>query len=452
VKRKVPQPLRADALDFAPALLRVQVAAPSPMPRVVAALAASFIVAMLAWAAVARLDVVAVAPGRVVSSAFIQILQPAEGGVVRELTVREGDHVREGQVLARLDTRISDADDGHVARRLAERRLEVKRLDAELGGTGRIDADTAPPALLSQAVARLESRRAAFAEEIRAERAAVARAEGDLASARAQLARVLGTTPLLREQADAWAQLVKEGFAGRLQAQERQRQLLDSEGEAVALRAAVETSTAALSQARARLAQREADHRQHLLRERSEAAAEADRLDTEHRKLGVRRASLELRAPRAGIVKDLATHTVGAVVQPGTMLMSVVPTDAPLEAEVRVSDLDAGRVQVGQPVQLKIAAYAFQRHGTLGGTIRHVGPDASSGNDSAADATRGGTVSGGYRAFVALDSDALEHAGKRLPVIAGMLVSAEVQLGTRTVLETLLAPVAKTWHEAGREP
>lgn len=452
MKRKPTETLRADVLDFAPALLRVEATPPSPLPRAVGALAAGFLVAVLVWAAVARLDVVAVAPGRVVSSAFIQILQPAEGGVVRELTVREGDHVREGQLLARLDTRISDADDGHVARRLAERRLEVKRLDAELGGDVRIDGDNAPPALLAQAVARLGSRRAAFAEEVRAERAVVARAEGDLAAARAQLARVLGTTPLLREQADAWAQLVREGFAGRLQAQERQRQLLDSEGEAVALRAAVEASMGAVAQARARLAQREAEHRQLLLRERSEAAAEADRLDAEHRKLGVRRASLELLAPRAGIVKDLATHTVGAVVQPGTMLMSVVPTDAPLEAEVRVSDLDAGRVQVGQSVQLKLATYAFQRHGTLGGTIRHLGPDASSGNESTPDAMRGGASSGGYRAFVALDSDALEHAGKRLPVIAGMLVSAEVHLGTRTVLETLFSPVAKTWHEAGREP
>jgi len=130
-----------------------------------------------------------------------------------------------------------------------------------------------------------------------------------------------------------------------------------------------------------------------------------------------------------------------------------VPTDAPLEAEVRVGDVDVGRVHAGQAVQIKVAAYAFQRHGTLGVKIRQVGPDASAAlTDSTADATQAGAAAGGYRAFVALDSDVLEHAGERLPVIAGMLVSAEVHLGTRTVLETLFAPVAKTLHEAGREP
>jgi len=443
--------LRADALDFAPALLRVEVTPPSPLPQMVGRLAAGFLVVVLGWAAIARIDVVAVAPGRVVSSAFVQILQPAEGGVVRELLVREGDRVQEGQVLARLDTRISDTDADQTRHRLAERRLDVRRLDAEIRGDRQLIVTGEQTALAAQAIARFESRRAAVAEELRAERAAVARAEGDLAAARAQLARVAGTTPLLREQAEAWAQLVREGFAGRLQAQERKRLLLESEGEAVALSAAVVSAEAVLSQARARLAQREADHRQQLLRERSEALAEAERFDAEHRKLAVRRASLDLLAPRAGIVKDLATHTLGAVVQPGTMLMSVVPTDAPLEAEVRVEDSDAGRVRVGQPVRLKIAAYGFQRHGTLGGTIRHIGPDASAGGDASADAARGAPP-GGYRAFVALDADALEHAGERLPVISGMLVSAEVHLGTRTVLETLFAPVAKTWHEAGREP
>lgn len=443
--------LRAEALEFAPSLLRVEVTPPSPLPRMVGRLAAGFVVVVLGWAGIARLDVVAVAPGRVVSSAFVQILQPAEGGVVRELLVREGDRVREGQVLARLDARISDADGTQVEQRLAERRLDVRRLDAEIRGDRRLVVNGEPATLAAQAVARFESRRTAVAEELRGERAAVARAQGDLGAARAQLARVSGTTPLLREQAEAWAQLVQEGFAGRLQAQERKRLLLESEGEAVALRAAVDSAEAVLSQARARLAQREADHRQHLLRERSEAQAEAERLDAEHRKFGVRRASLELLAPRGGIVKDLATHTLGAVVQPGTMLMSVVPTDAPLEAEVRVGDLDAGRVRVGQSVRLKLAAYGFQRHGTLGGTIRHVGPDASAGTESPADAARG-EGAGGYRAFVALDADVLEYAGERLPVIAGMLVSAEVHLGTRTVLETLFAPVAKTWREAGREP
>jgi HlyD family secretion protein len=254
--------------------------------------------------------------------------------------------------------------------------------------------------------------------------------------------------PLLAEQAEAWSQLVAEGFAGRLQAQERVRLHLEGARELEAATASADGARAAAAQARQRLAQRESEHRQQLLTARAEVQADLDRLVAELRKQDVRRELLVLHAPRAGVVKDIATHSIGAVVQPGTVLLSLVPTDAPLEAEVHVSDHDAGFVREGQAVHVKVGAFAFQRYGMVGGTVRHVGPDAIDPRGTGGDAD---APPGGYRAFIALDREALDHEGRRLPLVAGMLVAAEVQLGTRSVLDYVLSPVAKTAMEAGRE-
>ena len=89
---------------------------------------------------------------------------------------------------------------------------------------------------------------------------------------------------------------------------------------------------------------------------------------------------LELKAPQAGVVKDLATHTTGTVVQPGTVLLTLVPQDEILRAEVWVSNEDIGFVRQGQPVKLKFAAFPFQKYGMVDGTVEHVSADAADNN------------------------------------------------------------------------
>jgi HlyD family secretion protein len=168
---------------------------------------------------------------------------------------------------------------------------------------------------------------------------------------------------------------------------------------------------------------------------------------------------LELRAPQAGIVKDLATHTVGTVVQPGTVLLSLVPENEPLIAEVTVRNDDVGFVFAKQPVKLKVAPYPFEQYGLIDGTVSVVEPDsdnqadngksanAKSGNDKSDDEQQ----HSGYKALVALNEQTLVAQGKSYPLVPGMQVTAEINQGSRTVMEYLLSPVARTLHDSGRE-
>ncbi len=155
---------------------------------------------------------------------------------------------------------------------------------------------------------------------------------------------------------------------------------------------------------------------------------------------------IELRAPQAGIVKDVATHTPGAVVGAGTLLVTLVPAGEELVAEVLVRHEDAGFVHPGQEARVKLASYPFQKYGTIDGRVVHVAADAIEPTTD-----RAASAPSGYRARIALASQALRTEESSMALASGMLVVAEIRLGERRVVEYLLSPLQKAWHEAARE-
>jgi len=121
--------------DFLPALQRVQERPPSPLGRTLLWTVLALVAATIAWAALARLDIVAVADGKLVPAGYLKIVQPTEQGVVKEILVREGEAVREGQVLMRMDAALSEADARALATEYHAKRLALARADAQLAGT-----------------------------------------------------------------------------------------------------------------------------------------------------------------------------------------------------------------------------------------------------------------------------------------------------------------------------
>jgi len=160
-----------------------------------------------------------------------------------------------------------------------------------------------------------------------------------------------------------------------------------------------------------------------------------------------RRGLLELRAPQAGIVKDLATYTAGTVVAPGTILMTLVPEGDRLVAEGWGSNQD---------VKVKLAAFQFQKYGMVEGKVLHINADATEAPSAniRSDALAGRDRPMGplaFRALVALEAQELVAGAARYALAPGMQVSGEIHLGTRSILEYVLSPVQKAWHEAARE-
>ncbi|MBZ0126124.1 MAG: HlyD family type I secretion periplasmic adaptor subunit [Rhodocyclaceae bacterium] len=445
----------ADPADFSPPLVRLQELPPSPLGRRVLYVLLALLVALLLWSAVGRLDIVAVAEGKLVPHSFLKIVQPAEAGIVREILVREGERVAQGQVLMRMDARLSEADRRILETDFSRKTLTLSRIDAELGQAAFKAGPGAPVALVREIESQFHANRAALKAALAEERAKLEKARREMAAAQQVKAKLAETLPHYRAQDAAFEKLSKDGFAGPLMASDKKRERIEKEQELATQEHVIESARATIAQSEKRLAQISADNRRQLFAERNEIQGQVDRLEQERDKQAHREGLLELKASQAGVVKDIATHTAGTVVQPGTVLLTLVPLDDVLRAEVWVSNQDIGFVRQGQPVKLKLAAFPFQKYGMVEGTVEHVSADAVDGN--AQGQHNGGGESGAkaaqltYRALVALKSMQLEQDNERLSLTAGMQATAEILLGTRSVLEYLLSPVQKAWHEAGRE-
>ncbi|MGH8710005.1 MAG: HlyD family type I secretion periplasmic adaptor subunit [Burkholderiales bacterium] len=446
--------LQADALDFAPAILRAQHQTPSPLPKLVLYTVLVLFGVILLWAIFGRLDIIAVAQGKLVPQSFLKIVQPADSGIVKELLVKEGDEVREGQVLIRMDTSISEADNKTLQSELALKSLQLRRIEAELSGAPLKKEAGDSPALFAKVEAQYRERRQAYLDGLQQEQAALRKAKEDLSSAMEIQDKLTQTLPAYRQQEEAFAKLAKDGYATKLMALEKSRDRIEKEQDLRAQNYNVASLKASIAQSEKKIAQITSTYRSQLQNEQVEAQGQYEKLQQDWEKQSHRHALLELKAPQEGIVKDLATHTVGSVVSPGTVLLTLVPHNDPMRAEVWVTNLDAGFVRPRQPVKLKFASYPFQKYGMVEGEVLQVSPDASEAPAAKSDKNNpssDNSVQGGFRTIVSLKAPYLERDGAKYQLSPGMQVSAEINLGSRTVLEYLLSPIQKTMHEAGRE-
>ena len=446
----------AEAIEFAPGLLGIQESPPPKLPRAVIYTVAALCAAILLWATVGRLDIVAVAEGKLVPQTYVKIVQPAEAGIITEILVKEGDAVEAGQVLVRLDPTLSGADQQTLVHELAMRRLALRRIDAELAGTALSAQKGDDPVLLTQVQLQGAQRRQAYHDALAQEAAQRRRLEQDLSASQETLKKLKATLPSYEQSATAHRKLVAEGFLSPLAGNEKEREAIEKEQDLKSQAATAEGLVAGIAAQDKKIAALTSNYRSQLLTERTEVMSSLSRLEQDTRKAGFRQTLLELRAPQAGVVKDLATTSRGAVVQPGMVLLTLVPKGELLVAEVQIKNEDVGFVQPGQEVQLKLAAYPFQKYGLMQGTVVTVAADAQAiAQNNGMSLPQGVGSAAGYKAIVRLKMQKLETQNgderKQYPLEPGMQVTAEINQGHRTVVEYLLSPVSKAVHEAGRE-
>jgi hemolysin D len=445
---------KSDNSDFAPGLLSIQESPPQRLPRVIFYLVSLLFLLLMLWAIFAKLDIVAVAEGQLVPQTYLKIVQPNEAGRVSEILVREGDSVQAGQVLMRLDPTLIQTDLNVLNIDSASKRLAFRRIDAELSGLPFLKRTGDPTDVFDQVFLQYKSHRQAYQEAISQELTAIEKAKNDLAAANEVLEKLKAVVPLYKQTEAAHKKLVTDGYVAEITMREKERDRIEKEGELKAQIATVASIRNTISISEKKLAQVKSNYESQLLNEKVELSSQMNKLKGEVAKQAVRENLLELKAPQAGVVKDLATSTVGTVVQPGQVLMTVVPKDEPLLAEVSLRNEDVGFIRAGQNVKVKLAAYPFQKYGMLEGSVKLVGPDASAPQDQGQrmGQSSANVVPQTFRALVALNTQALTApSGELLKLNPGMQLSAEIHQNQRTVLEYLLSPVQKVKHEAARE-
>lgn len=443
--------------DFAPGLLGIEHAPPSPLPRMVLRGVLLLLLILIIWSAFGRLDIVAVAEGKLVPITYLKIVQPADSGIVREIAVREGQQVQAGQVLVRMDANISQADSQTILSELQHKQLELKRIESELAGTPFRKDKQDSTELFAHVEAEYYANRKALNDALEQEQAALEKARQELAASLEIQHKLEQTLPNYKAQEEAFAQLGQKGFAGNLMVLDKQRERIEKEQDLRSEEYTAQSLKATITQTEKRLAQIQSDYRQKLQSEKAQLYADVQKLKQDWARQSHKNSLLELKAPQAGVIKDLATHTPGTVVSPGTVLMTLVPVHEALQAEVWVKNEDAGFVREQQPVKIKLTAYPFQKYGMIDGEVTHISADADDAKANGNGRLQGGEEStppsgqSNYRALVKLKTQKLNTEDASHLLSPGMQVAAEIKLSDQTVLEYLLSPVRKAFHEAGRE-
>ncbi len=420
---------------------------------------------LLIWAAVGELDIIATAEGKLIPQTSIKIVQPAENGIVQDILVKEGQRVEAGQVLMRMDGKTSEADTRTLQAELHNKDLQLRRIDAELSGQGLAGKANDSAALFAQVTAQHRDRNQNYQDTLSAEREQLRRAQSELQANKETLTKLRQSVPVLKATADGYQSMGKDGYVANLQVQDKVREYQERAQDLKSQESTVTSLEAAVAQSNKKIEQITSNYRSTLQNERVEAQVLQKKMVEELNKQLHRANYLELKAPQAGIVKDLGTHTLGTVVSPGTIMLTLVPDKEPLVAEVQVKNDDVGFILEGQSAKLKLMAYPFQKYGMLVAKVNHIGPDAQDAGGSQNAPTNNPQSSGtgksgnmgapassaNYKALVTPNAQALVAQGQSFKLLPGMQVVAEIHLGRRTVLEYLLSPVKQTLQTSGRE-
>jgi hemolysin D len=435
---------------FLPAALEIMDTPPKPLGRITLWLIIAAAFFAIGWASFSKVDVVAVAEGRIAPRGKLQSVEASEAGVVTALLVREGDKVAKGEPLIRLDPTYADADADAARNELATARLQRARSLALLDYVdGKSDytalVEEAPEGLQAAELRLITSRISQYENRAAGIIARRQAAEQARAQARTEMNRINETLPLLMQQFTARRDLAKDGYASRLSVVELEERI-------TTLKYALKTQELEEKKSYAEIRTLEREAAQHEQEFRVAAAAELSEAEaiiatrTEILEKAERRSALQtLTAPVSGTVNEVSLTTIGELAEPGQPLITLVPEGDELIVESFLLNKDVGFIHQEQDVVVKLEAYPFTRFGMLKGKVETISADAI------VDQQRGLV----YPARIRITGNEVRVpiAGevREATLSPGMAATVEIKTGKRRVISFILSPIAKAVREAGRE-
>lgn len=411
------------------------------LSRAVVAASAALLLLFGLWAAFTRMPEIAVAQGAVATDTPVAPVQHLEGGQVEAVLVAEGAQVAQGQPLLRFASAVARTELDQLRAREASLRFQSARLRAFLARTPLAEEDGSFANLAADQKAELEARLRAIDDRQEVLRQQLEQRRADRATIVVQLAGLQRQVVLHENELRLRERLLEQGLTTRLAVLDSRRAYLSATAEMDRLAATGEAADRAVAEAVARLAEAESAARDDAGRDISRVHLELAELNEALSRAFERVSRLTVLAPTTGVVKGLAVRSQGAVVPPGAVLMEIVPSDAVLLVEARISPRDIGFLHLGQSVVVKVQAFDYSRYGTLEGTLAQI--SATTTPDDKGEPW--------YAGRIAL---AAEHVG-RDPAVnrlkPGMTVQADIVTGAKTLLQYLLKPVHSAMSESFRE-
>ena len=400
------------------------------------------LVGFLGWAAFTTLDKVTRGAGRVVPQTRNQIIQHLEGGIISEILVREGEKVVAGQPLIRVDNSFSRAELQQNRLELTAKTLQLRRLDAEARGQNefRVPPDLAAqvPHIAAQELSLFKARQEGLRAQLFVVDDQYKQKDLELAEMRTRWTSTRRERDIVTPRVESLRRLVKMGAISQNELSENERSLQQIEAKLAGILHDIPRLEAAVSELGRRKTETELRFRAEAEKDQRETAVQIAKLDETIIAMRDRSNRSEVIAPVAGVVNKLFMDTIGGVVKSGEPLIQLVPQDASLVIEARVSPSDRANVWPGLRAIVKVSAYDYAIHGGLKGKVLDISPDAL--NDEKGEPY--------FR--VRLEADAAGFGPGR-PVIPGMVAQVDILSGEHSVLAYLLKPVQRLKNEALRQ-
>lgn len=435
--------------EFQSDAVEIEQRTPPRVARITLYCVVALIGAAITWATLSHVDVIVTAPGKLISTHPNIVVQPLETSIVREIHVKVGDVVKRGQPLATLDPTFSQADVDQLRTKVAALDAAIKRLDAEMDGGG--DFINTIPANSDELIQhKLYSERKSFYD------ASLRNYDAQIASAQANLKTSQVEETLLKQRLETLKTI--EGIRNTLMEKELGSRLsfllshdsrLDVERSLSSVLGSEVDDAHRLDKAQAERQVFIDDFRRNAYQDLVDTLAKRNGYAEDLRKAELRRKLIVLTAAADAVVLEIANKSVGSVVREAETLFSLVPRDAPLQAEINVDGKDIGRVAVGQSVRLKFDAFPFQKYGTGSGIVRVVSRDSFTPD---AKEERPGHTAPYYRVLVNVTDLQLHGFAQKFQMIPGMTVTAELNAGSRSVISYFLYPLLRGLDESIHEP
>lgn len=398
--------------------------------------------AFLTWMGLTELDQVTRGTGRVVPQIENHVVEHFDGGIVSDILVREGQPVARGDVLMRVENSFSAAELSQAHLELKAQRVRRARLSAETEGRDRLEIPTGLtvdiPAIIERELTLFQRRRVALAEQVAILNDQMRQKELELSESQSRWENTKRERELVLQHVESLRGLVDKGAISRNDLLENERQLAQIETRLSDLVHVIPRIEASLSESRRRSNEIVLKFQSDAERELSDTQIAIAKLEEQIVAMADRSQRSDVTAPISGTVNAMFVNTVDSVVKSGEPLLEIVPSDAPIAVEVRISPSDRGDVWPGLPAVVKISAYEYSVYGGLEGRVVEVSPDALSDEQGVPY----------FRVRLEADGDAFGPAN---PIIPGMLADVDIMTGRKTIMSNLIRPVRQITDNALRQ-
>ncbi len=405
----------------------------------------SFVVIFILWANFAALDEVTRGDGKVIPSSEIQAMQTLDAGIVKEFMVKEGERVKAGQVLVRLDAIQAESDFGANESRYLGLLASITRLSAEAEGLSTVEF---PPEVMKDAPRSVTEELNAFMANRRSMQGQIAvleqqmrQREQEVRELNTRIGDTRGVIALQREEANVIRPLVEKGSAPKIELLQLDRGIKEKQAELNGYTSSLPRAQSAIAEAKARINEIESNAKAQAQAELGSKMLEMNEIKQRLSALEQRKGLTDLKSPVNGTVQEITVNTVGGVVRPGEDFIKIVPEDDQLIIEAKVRPSDRAFIFPGQKAVIKLTAYDFSIYGGLDGELVQISADTIEDQEG----------NSFYRVKLRTYETELKRKGEILPITVGMVASVDILTGKKTVMQYLLKPFVKTLDNAFSE-